>query len=251
MALEIGPRDSLDIGKVLAGAVSAGRARLGDLLIVAVFFLLLPQVLLGFAPGKFPDPEYGFWNFLASLPGMVFDGAAGLILYGALSGGGAEPPAAGAIRGALRRLARIFMVQVVAGVGIVLGLVLLIAPGLFLASVWLVATPLLVIEDTTVAGALRRSLDLSKGSRWRLLAILGIMTLIVVGLAIVFGGVLGVLIATAGPADMQERLIKFIVTPILAVLVRVVTLSVITSTYAELRRIEAGATTRQVAQTFE
>lgn len=249
MALEPRPSEGLDIGKVMSGAWTAGRARLGDLLLAAVFFLLAPQVLLGFAPGHFPDPEYGFWNFLASLPGMAFDGAAGLIVYGALTGGKAEPAVGAAIRQALRRLASIFLVQVVVGVGFVLGFILLIAPGLFLASVWLVATPVLVIEDTNVAGALRRCLELSKGSRWRLLAVLAIMTVIVAAIAIVFGGLGGVAASLAGE-DMQPRVIRFVVAPILAVLVRVITLSLITSTYAELRRVEGVLSARDVGQTF-
>lgn len=249
MALEPRPSERLDIGRALSGAWTAGRARVGDLLLAAVFFLLAPEVLLGFAPGHFPDPEYGFWNFLASLPGMAFDGAAALIVYGALNGGNAEPTVGAAIRQAVRRLASIFLIQVVVGLAVVLGFILLIAPGLFLASVWLVATPLLVIEDTNVAGALRRCLELSKGSRWQLLAVLAIMSVIVAGIAIVVGGLGGVAAALVG-ADMQQRVIRFMVTPIVAVVVRLITLSLITSTYAELRRAQGSLSAREVGQTF-
>jgi hypothetical protein len=244
MASENPVGDGLDVGRVLAGAGTALRARLADLLIVAVFFLLLPQVLLGFAPGKFPDPEYAIWTLLAALPGLVFDGAASLLLYDALTGGSRS--ATEAIRGGLLKLSQLFLVSMVDGLAVGLGLILLVAPGLYLAASWLVVTPVLMVEDTNVSEAFRRSNALARGSRWRLLSVVMILVALFALSVVVVSGLLSVVIA-ASSEDMAMRISLFVIGPILGVALRLLIMSVITSTYVELKR-RAG---RPVAAAFD
>jgi hypothetical protein len=61
--------------------------------------------------------------------------------------------------------------QVVAGIGTGLGFVALIVPGLVLLAVWAVVAQAAAIENTDWLGALRRSAELTRGSRWHALGV--------------------------------------------------------------------------------
>jgi len=66
-------------------------------------------------------------------------------------------------------------VNILSGLGILLGLILLIVPGLYLWAIWALAVPALMAEDLSVSQALSRSKSLSQGQWVRLLA-LGLLT---------------------------------------------------------------------------
>ncbi|HET6507797.1 MAG TPA: hypothetical protein VFG42_13490 [Baekduia sp.] len=53
---------------------------------------------------------------------------------------------------------------IVNGLGVAIGLVLLIVPGLFLLTIWSVVAPVIVIERTRLLEAFRRSHDLVRGN---------------------------------------------------------------------------------------
>jgi len=55
--------------------------------------------------------------------------------------------------------------------GIGIGFMLLIIPGFILLLMWAVAVPALVIERDGVASAFRRSAELTKGARWKILGL--------------------------------------------------------------------------------
>src|SRR4029078_4303749 len=55
---------------------------------------------------------------------------------------------------------------IVAGIGIAIGCVLIIIPGLILLTIWAVAAPVMVIEHPGVFAALGRSRDLVRGYGW-------------------------------------------------------------------------------------
>src|SRR4029078_6884284 len=55
---------------------------------------------------------------------------------------------------------------IVAGIGIAIGFVLFIIPGLILLTIWSVAAPVMVVEHPGVFAALGRSRDLVRGYGW-------------------------------------------------------------------------------------
>jgi hypothetical protein len=67
---------------------------------------------------------------------------------------------------------RLILVAVAAGVGIAVGLLLLIVPGLILFTVWSVAAPVVVLERPPGLRALRRSRELVRGSGWQVFAVI-------------------------------------------------------------------------------
>ncbi len=240
--------EPIDVGRIVAASLSALRLRWADLCVIAVFFLLIPTVLLGFAPA-FPDPQFAFWNFIAAIPALAFDGAGCLILYGALTGA-AGPTPAEAIRAALLKLSDLFVVILLGGLVIALGLVLLVGPGLFLTVCLLVATPVLMIEKTNVIDAVRLSTALSRGSRWRLLGLVALLAAMTLGALVVLWSLLSIaLLATS--KDIAVRLDAFVLAPVVAMAIRMVTIAVITAAYAELKRVNGTAPVTQISKVFE
>jgi hypothetical protein len=69
-----------------------------------------------------------------------------------------------------------------AGLGIGIGLLLLIVPGLFLMTIWAVIAPVIVIEKRPPFGAFGRSRDLVRGHGWTVFAIV-VITGLVTGIA--------------------------------------------------------------------
>ena len=64
-----------------------------------------------------------------------------------------------------------FAVQLVSGIAVLLGLVLLVVPGVVLALRWLVPVPVLMAEGLGLGDSLRRSTELTDGSRKPLLGL--------------------------------------------------------------------------------
>jgi len=134
---------------------------------------------------------------LPSLGGLLLTSVlsmlAYLLIYGVLSWGAVErlqgrTPALGdRLNVAVRALPVLAGVGILGYLGIVFGLILLLIPGLMLATMWLLVVPGAVTEKTGVFGAFRRSGELTKGHRW---AIFLMLIIVWVG---------SVLIALVGP----------------------------------------------------
>jgi hypothetical protein len=76
-------------------------------------------------------------------------------------------------------LGRLLLVAVVVGVGVAIGFVLLIVPGLILLTVWSVAGPVVVLERPPGLGALRRSRELVRGHGWQVFGVIFVLGVLV------------------------------------------------------------------------
>ena len=98
-------------------------------------------------------------------------------------------------------LVPVIVVSILFGIGVAIGFVLIIIPGLILLTIWSVAVPVTVIERPGIFAAFGRSRQLVKGNGWQVFGTILLVWLIaiVVGalgglLASAFGGVIGALI---------------------------------------------------------
>jgi hypothetical protein len=73
---------------------------------------------------------------------------------------------------------RLVAAGLLAGMGIALGLVLLIAPGLYLLTIWAVIAPVIVIENRGVIEPFGRSRELVRGHGWTVFGIVLIVGLL-------------------------------------------------------------------------
>jgi hypothetical protein len=81
-------------------------------------------------------------------------------------------------------LGQLILVGIIAGIGIAIGFVLIIVPGLILITIWSVAAPVVVLEHPGALKALGRSRELVKGNGWQ---VFGVIVVLVIGVNIVAG----------------------------------------------------------------
>jgi hypothetical protein len=84
------------------------------------------------------------------------------------------------------RLPALIVAGILAALGIVLGLVLLIVPGLYLLSRWAVITPAIVLEKRSAGESFARSSELTAGNRLKVLGVVVVtLVILIIGSAIV------------------------------------------------------------------
>jgi hypothetical protein len=89
-----------------------------------------------------------------------------------------EPHPGRSLQVGLDVFAPVFLAVVLAGVGIAVGLLALIVPGLFLAVRWLFVPQAVVIDGARGAGALRASWEATRGFWWRTLGVILLANLV-------------------------------------------------------------------------
>ncbi|QIG80659.1 hypothetical protein [Stakelama tenebrarum] len=143
-------------------------------------------------------------------------------------------------------------------IGVGLGLVLFIIPGIILYVMWAVAAPALVAERTGVFGAFSRSAELTKGARWNVFgvfAILMILTWIVsaaFGIAAGLSAASGAFSTVEGTDPFQSQLsFGWIVgTVVLSVVNQTIWCTVQTSLFVELRNWKDGPSEQALGDIF-
>lgn len=73
------------------------------------------------------------------------------------------------------------------GIGVTIGFILLIVPGLILITFWSVGAPAIVVEGIGPIDAFGRSWQLVRGNAWPVFGVLLVVLLIVIGIGIVLG----------------------------------------------------------------
>jgi hypothetical protein len=87
-------------------------------------------------------------------------------------------------------LAAVLVAGLIAGIGIAIGFVLLIVPGLVLLTFWCLIVPSIVIEGKSAGESFGRSFDLTRGHFWRVLGIVVLTVVIYFGFEIVLSLIL-------------------------------------------------------------
>jgi len=106
--------------------------------------------------------------------------------------------------------ATLLVVSILFGIGVAIGFVLLIIPGLFLLTIWSVTAPVVVLERTGVLGAFTRSRELVRGNGWSVFAVI---LVVFVGLAVV--STLASIVSS-GLGDVGSAAVAWVVTSVTA-----------------------------------
>jgi len=83
------------------------------------------------------------------------------------------------------QLASVAVAAILAGLGIVFGLILLIVPGLVLMTWWAVIIPVVVLENRSAGEAFTRSRELVRGHGWGVFGVIVLMVLLLIGFSLV------------------------------------------------------------------
>ena len=182
------------VGGVLGATFGVLFRNLGGFVILAVLINLgiyLIEGAIGADTSEPGMPAAGA-DLLLNLVGYSFLSA--LVSFGTYRDlRGDRAPLGQVVSRGFRVLLPVIGVSIVVTIAYLVGFFLLIVPGI-VAIVWLwVAVPAAVVERPGVFGAIRRSLELTKGERWR---IFGLLVLFVASLLILMlvGGVYGMVV---------------------------------------------------------
>jgi hypothetical protein len=134
-------------------------------------------------------------------------------------------------------------INILAALGIGLGCLLLVVPGLILACGWSVATAARAVEGPGVHRALSRSMALTKGRRWGIFW-LGLGYLAVVVMA-------SILVNFLSAALVGQRVTDLAAIPVLTAGASMLGAVGVACLYYELRRTKEGAAPDSVAAVFD
>ena len=229
------------VGSLLGRSFNTLTKNFGVFVVIALIFQV-PNMLVGYVAESNLDPIPA--NIVSSICSALFGAlVAGGVLFGvvdSLRGGKAD---LGKCLGvAFSRFGPIFAVSLLYALGVGLGMVLLIIPGLILMCMWYVAIPVTVMEQPGVFPSFGRSAVLTKGHRMTLFLTL----LVFVGVGIVVGFLVLAPMIAAGGSAVTIHLISLALALTLGLWGHVAQ----GVAYHDLRMKKEGVTTDQLVEIF-
>ena len=175
----------------------------------------------------------------------------GIVTLAVVSDMGGYPP--GNLRQVFARLApraaSTFVNGMIAYAGMIAGAILLVVPGLMLATAWSMSIPAAAAEGRGPLAAFGRSLELTRGHRWPLFGLAMVCYAIAVvgswAFALAFGGGLSL------TAAMKLPFYALVFSPLENLALEVVVACGIASAYVELATLKGGPLRSQLASVFD
>ena len=211
----------LGIGEIIDVAIKVYRARFGVLvksvaIVLAPVFALSALIRISFPagddlfeetqPGATPEFDIDeLWPFIAGtllivvlayLASQIATGAC----FKAISGAYLDEEAGwqDSLRFARSKLGSLVWLSFLTGLGVIVGLVLCVVPGIYLWVAWSVAAPVLLLEDVRGWKAMKRSRRLVKGRFWSTFAVVLLMAILTGIVQAVFVGILAGVVSVSG-----------------------------------------------------
>lgn len=173
--------DSLDVGGVIRRVfhiyVDQAPVLLPAAAVVFVFSGILTGVLVAASPGL---AIIGL--IISIVASMLFTGMV-VELVADVQDGRRDSSPGQLLKAVTPVLGPLILVGIVAGIGIAIGFVLIIVPGLILITIWSVAAPVVVLERPGVLAALGRSRELVRGNGWQVFGVILVLDVLVIVIA--------------------------------------------------------------------
>jgi hypothetical protein len=207
----------------------------------------IPFCLLG-AVGALPyllpaSPNRGNSLWVSLLVPLLMPVTQAIVLYGAFQDMRGRPFGIGeSVKRGLSRFFPVIGLAICLSIGIVLGFLLLIIPGMIFETMFFVALPACMIERLGPIQSMSRSAELTKGLRWKVFAV----SLLLLGVAAVAAGVFEVLLLRSRhglPAVIGNFAWQTVFSAYGAIVTAVL--------YSDLRRTKEGIDLEQIAAVFD
>jgi hypothetical protein len=190
------------------------------------------------------QPTAGFWLAYAGTM-LLFLVEVGAITYGVIQHLAGKRVSLGAmIAAGARRAVPVLVVGLLAYVIVVVGMILLLVPGIYFACALAVAIPAAVVERPGVFGAIKRSFALTKGKRFAVFVVFLVMFVVMMGV-MAFTLLLPQLTQSVSPLAgfVAGQIVNVVIGTLFWVAPGVV--------YHDLRVAKEGVATAQLAAVFE
>jgi hypothetical protein len=176
-------------------------------------------------------------GFVASIAGIFWLQGALVLAVDDVRDGRADLSLTQTLDRVMPHLGTLVAAGLLAGIAIAIGLVLLIVPGLYLMTIWLVIVPAIMLENRGVSDSFSRSHDLVRGYGWSVFGVIVLTFLIFIGVGIVFG-ILDSAVDSAWLSFVLNVILQTVTAPFLAL--------AWTNTYYELRDLKGAEPTAAV-----
>lgn len=231
MTVEPAQGAKLNLGKIINETGGLIRQDLKAYVYLAGLLAVLPGAAMAILGSllHLPDDRSSALDIILTLLGVILSAAVTLAAAARLKG---EAPRTDAcIQAGFRIFLPLLGLSLLTGLAVLAGLVLLVVPGLFLATMWAVVVPVLVLEKSKVFDSFRRSAELTRGRRLGILGLIGIYAMAVLLVALVLGLV----------SFVSEDIAAMVAGPIASGLIAVGGGVLMTVLYAELKQGVSGA----------
>jgi hypothetical protein len=194
------PVGHLDIGGVFSRTGDIYKVSFGTIWLVALA-IAIPVAIIR---GLLEVPDSWFFSLIGLIVGVLgsvwISGSLVKVVQDVESDGTLDAGVGEILKVVTPLLVPLFFLFVVVTFLVYVGLLFLVAPGIFLALIWSVSVPAMVVEGQGVFGAMGRSKDLTKGNRWRILgvAVVVFIAYLVVALIIILLNLITPILAIIG-----------------------------------------------------
>ena len=175
----------MTVGGVLSEAWSLYKRFLGRFFLTALVVFAILDLLSGLVDQASGDGWVSalVWGLIAAAIGIIgyFWVQAALVeTVNDVRDGRADRSIGETYRAVQPQLPAVIIAGILAGIGIAIGLLLLIVPGLFLLTIWSMLVPVIVLERRSTGEAFTRSREVVRGHGWSVFGIVILTFLIVV-----------------------------------------------------------------------
>jgi hypothetical protein len=160
--------------------------------------------------------------------------------------------ASGALKRATPLLGRLIVCSLLLAIVVGFGFLFFMVPGIVLLCGLVLAFPSLVLEPgSSPTGALSRSWSLTRGSRWRMLALLATLVVLLYVPIIALGAIATVFVPAGGTGSLTPGLMTLAVVGVMQMLLYPLLYCVLTVAYYDLRVRKEGFDLEVLASTLQ
>lgn len=249
-------RRRFDMGRVVERTFGVLGAHLGPFLLMALVLVALPSALVAVGAQRYVDDLQtagASQNWPIIIGSLIVSVLCAYLLQAAVVHASVEDMRgrsagiAESLRVAVSHVIPLVVMAIISTIGVMIGLMLLVVPGILLAVCWSVMVPARVVERRGIFQSMGRSFDLTEGSRWAILLLVVVYAVASWILTVLFG-LIGVALAGLGAGAM---LVEVVISPLVSAFTSVISSVGVAAIYFELRAIKEGVAHENLAAVFE
>jgi len=265
------PKPQFDVGRVINRTFGAIKNNFVSFFLASLIIMGTPMLLIGLLPvlmgtgglieGDTINESYLTGIMLVAGISFIVVMIGSILLQGALIFGavadfnGRKAPFSECMSVALRYFLPLLGLGILVGLGMILGFMLLIIPGIFIALGWSIAAPVLIVEGKGITDSISRSWELTKGyKRWILL-----LVIILIVISTIISAVLGAFTLIAGDpttvvlegGSTSFHILNAIFSALAQAISTMISATGVAAIYYEIRQLKEGIGAESLAAVFD